>query len=464
MSGRTGFPAIKYRLLFFVSLIALTHVPTLADPPYVNCSSSGNNTVSDTDIKFQTVRNDLFRILSSKASISWFYNTTVGGDNDHQLYGNFLCLGHFSPTKCQDCVTRAAQDINEPCRTRKQAIVWEEDCQLRYSDEPFFGTMDDGALNLHFWNKKNVTDLHLFRHVVKKLMSNLTEEAAFGSARNMLSVGHTDNNSYIETVHGLAQCTTDLSADKCRRCLRIALDQILRCCYFYRGARVYSKSCYLRYELYDFLGTDNPNSPPSQRSRRNVFVAVFVAILVIGIVILGICLYYLVLRKTKHQELSRCITPSGTSREAEFVYRNIQGEDQMKPRDFPLISFLDILTATDNFSESNKLGKGGYGPVFKAWQFWSEGRSLELLDQLLTEESCDTVEFLRHIQVGLLCAQKDPTVRPNMSSVVVMLGSQSLVLPQPQLPAVSVGRFVVPSEQTLDHSQNGLTISAIHPR
>ncbi|KAI3898551.1 hypothetical protein MKX03_021161 [Papaver bracteatum] len=482
MSGGTGFPEM-YRLLFFASLLALTHVPTtLADPPYVNCSSSGNNTVSDTDIKFQTLRNDLFRILSSKASISWFYNTTVGGDNDHQLYGNFLCLGHFSPTKCQDCVTRAAQNINETCRTRKKAIVWEEDCQLRYSDEPFFGTMDDGALNLQLWNKKNVTGQHLFRRVVKKLMSNLTEEAAFGSARNMSSVGHTDNNSYTDTVHGLAQCTTDLSASNCSRCLQIALDQILKCCYFYRGARVYSKSCYLRYELYDFLGTDNPNSPPSKKiagSRRNVFVAVFVAILVIGIVILGIFLYYLVLRKTKHQELSRFITPSGTSREAEFVYRNTQGEDQMKPRDFPLISFLDILTATDNFSESNKLGQEiitgkknsgfhltGLAPslIAYAWQLWSEGRSLELLDQLLTEESCNTVEFLRHIQVGLLCVQKDPTVRPNMSSVVVMLGSQSLVLPQPQVPAVSVGRFIVPSEQSLDHSQNGLTISAIHPR
>ncbi|KAI3898553.1 hypothetical protein MKX03_021163 [Papaver bracteatum] len=94
-----------------------------------------------------------------------------------------------------------------------------------------------------------------------------------------------------------------------------------------------------------------------------------------------------------------------------------------------------------------------------AWQFWSEGRSSELLDPLLTEETCNTVEFLRHIQIGLLCVQKNPTVRPNMSSVVVMLGSQSLLIPQPQQrAAVSAGRFIVPSEQSLE-SQNGFTIS-----
>ena len=31
----------------------------------------------------------------------------------------------------------------------------------------------------------------------------------------------------------------------------------------------------------------------------------------------------------------------------------------------PFYTFGSILAATDNFSESNKLGRGGYGPVYK---------------------------------------------------------------------------------------------------
>lgn len=33
--------------------------------------------------------------------------------------------------------------------------------------------------------------------------------------------------------------------------------------------------------------------------------------------------------------------------------------------DLPLVDFKRIVDATDNFSQDNKLGEGGYGPVYK---------------------------------------------------------------------------------------------------
>jgi len=33
--------------------------------------------------------------------------------------------------------------------------------------------------------------------------------------------------------------------------------------------------------------------------------------------------------------------------------------------EFPFINFNDIIAATDNFSDSNMLGKGGFGKVYK---------------------------------------------------------------------------------------------------
>jgi len=63
---------------------------------------------------------------------------------------------------------------------------------------------------------------------------------------------------------------------------------------------------------------------------------------------------------------------------------------------------------------------------------WSEGRALELLDEVLGEQ-CSTSEVLRCIQVGLLCVQQRPKDRPDMSSVVLMLNGDK-VLPKPKVP------------------------------
>lgn len=37
----------------------------------------------------------------------------------------------------------------------------------------------------------------------------------------------------------------------------------------------------------------------------------------------------------------------------------------LDPQEFPFIEMEIIAEATDNFSELNKLGEGGFGPVFK---------------------------------------------------------------------------------------------------
>lgn len=44
-------------------------------------------------------------------------------------------------------------------------------------------------------------------------------------------------------------------------------------------------------------------------------------------------------------------------------------------------------------------------------------------------------EVLRCIHVGLLCVQGDPAVRPVMSSVVTMLGSDTATIQAPSKPA-----------------------------
>ena len=40
-------------------------------------------------------------------------------------------------------------------------------------------------------------------------------------------------------------------------------------------------------------------------------------------------------------------------------------EDDKKGIDVPFFDLEDILAATDHFSDANKLGQGGFGPVYK---------------------------------------------------------------------------------------------------
>ncbi|XP_056158654.1 cysteine-rich receptor-like protein kinase 10 isoform X1 [Syzygium oleosum] len=102
-----------------------------------------------------------------------------------------------------------------------------------------------------------------------------------------------------------------------------------------------------------------------------------------------------------------------------------------------------------------------------AWKLWSEGRGLELVDPLI-KESCDEVEVLKCIHIGLLCVQEDPVDRPAMSLVVHILGGDTITLNPPSQPAFSVGRdvkklyCVVPSQETF--TINDVSVSDVSPR
>lgn len=49
----------------------------------------------------------------------------------------------------------------------------------------------------------------------------------------------------------------------------------------------------------------------------------------------------------------------------EFIDSDQFKEDDKTDIDVPFFDLKSILVATENFSEANKLGKGGFGPVYK---------------------------------------------------------------------------------------------------
>ncbi|KAI3437339.1 Protein kinase domain-containing protein [Psidium guajava] len=101
------------------------------------------------------------------------------------------------------------------------------------------------------------------------------------------------------------------------------------------------------------------------------------------------------------------------------------------------VLLLEILSGRKCSSVFNN-NEHGQSLLSNAWLLWNEGKGTELVDANLIG-SCPSNEALRLIHISLLCVQEDPNFRPTMSTVTLMLGSES-DLPHPKSPPFSVGR------------------------
>lgn len=76
----------------------------------------------------------------------------------------------------------------------------------------------------------------------------------------------------------------------------------------------------------------------------------------------------------------------------------------------------------------------------QAWRLYNEERSMDLLDPSVKESAID-YQVKRAIHMGLLCVQKSSDKRPNMSFVVMMLGS-TIPLADPNEPGFFIDRDI----------------------
>ncbi|XP_059438375.1 cysteine-rich receptor-like protein kinase 10 [Corylus avellana] len=105
-----------------------------------------------------------------------------------------------------------------------------------------------------------------------------------------------------------------------------------------------------------------------------------------------------------------------------------------------------------------------------AWRNWREGTTSNLIDPTLMKSGPIT-EMMRCIHIGLLCVQQNVADRPEMTSIVLMLNSDSVALPVPTQPASFMQSNVqsATSLQVLDINCGGITncevsISELYPR
>jgi len=235
-------------LLLCSSLLATT--ANADNPTAESCPSDTNYTRGSA---FQANLDALLSSLPATAAAAptGFATNTTGTSPDQAAYGLAQCRADVIDTSgCRTCLDGTAQDVAAgKCAGQKKAVLVYDNCLLRLSDERFFGAVDMSPV-AYLSNSQNATQPEQFTPRLGALMSNLTKKAALESPR-MFAVGSAAVTPFVN-IYGMAQCTRDLTADDCNRCLVNAVSSIPSCCSGMKGGQLIYASCSIRFEVEPF--------------------------------------------------------------------------------------------------------------------------------------------------------------------------------------------------------------------
>ncbi|KAH7522823.1 hypothetical protein ACOSP7_002591 [Xanthoceras sorbifolium] len=246
MSSSSRFSSSLYLLAFAFLLIQTVYG---ADPLFHFCSSPENFTANG---PYEANLNKLVGYLYYQAPPTGFGKGALG-EKPNQANGLALCRGDVSSSDCKTCVADASSEIRKRCPYNKAAIIWYDNCLFKYSDEEFFGQIDNRN-KFYMWNVKVVSEPEAFNKNTKELLSQLAKEAQ--AASKLYAVGEAKLGE-SKKLYGLAQCTRDLSSYDCKKCLDGIIGELPSCCDGKEGGRVVSGSCNFRYEIYPFVNADD---------------------------------------------------------------------------------------------------------------------------------------------------------------------------------------------------------------
>ncbi|KDP20815.1 hypothetical protein JCGZ_21286 [Jatropha curcas] len=345
MASLTILLSCSYLLLRLVSLAN-------AQPdflfPFCN-NGRGNYT---TNSLYKRNLDNLLSSLASNTEIdNGFYNLSVGEAPD-QVSAIGLCRGDVGLEDCRGCISNATSKILQICPNQKEAFGVYDFCTLRYSNRSIFGVME-GSPVFRIWNTNNASDVNRFTQALQTLLSRLRSETASGNSTRKFAIGN--ENAGFENVFGLTECSPDLSSQECDDCLAQAIRDIPGCCAGSLGAQIIKPSCNVRFDNRFFYQLPSPSSPavplppPSEGKKSNkartvIIIVVPTVSVVVLLAIIIFCIFFRTRRKPNEK--------------AETV-------DDIETAESLQLDFETVKAATNNFSDENKLGQGGFGAVYK---------------------------------------------------------------------------------------------------
>ncbi|XP_040250881.1 cysteine-rich receptor-like protein kinase 10 isoform X1 [Aegilops tauschii subsp. strangulata] len=349
---------------------------------------------------------------NASSSLQQFAAATVGQAPD-AVHALALCRGDFAnDTACADCVAASFQGAQQTCPNDEAATVYYDyddvnnqrpGCVLGFSGDsdflsPAAGLTENGTL-FEAWNPGNISaDATITAADVHKLLTVTAQDSAADTARRY----STAVMDAVPTLYSLAQCTPDLSAGDCLVCLQRLIGMVNATTSVRQGGRIFVLRCNIRFETFMFFDQPmrriNPSSitqaPPT--GKNTGIKRWIIAICVSSAVALAAFCFMVYCRCLRGRIRKRGLRERRTNKLHGGDHELVWDMETGMLSGFSFFEFDQIQEATGNFSEENKLGEGGFGPVYKG--HFVQGMEIAV-KRLASHSGQGLVEFKNEVQL-----------------------------------------------------------------
>ncbi|XP_037473718.1 cysteine-rich receptor-like protein kinase 6 [Triticum dicoccoides] len=387
-----------------LAVLLLAHGGHVAGEPWPLCGDGGE---FDDKSQYQANLNLAAAALPKNASASPnLFATAEAGAVPEKVTALALCRGDASSRACSSCLVNAFANLQNVCPGSKDAVIYYDACMLRYSDVQFLSADDSGPMGLDLSitvrNSGNATsEPGRYQRTVATLLNATADYAAYNSTRRY-ATGQADLDREFPKVYSWAQCTPDLTPGRCRDCLAQILAQLPLQFTDSIGGRLLAPRCSFRYETKPFMNGPVivklparsgapapavvPMAPASATSEGRKYSApgMVLIILLPTIATINLVAWLFTLRRRRRQAFTKAKQPDQNYSIDEA--QDIESVESM------LIDISTLRAATKDFAENNKLGEGGFGPVFKGTLLNGD----EIAVKRLSKSSTQGVEELKN--------------------------------------------------------------------
>ncbi|CAN6360839.1 unnamed protein product [Urochloa humidicola] len=328
------------------------------DPIGTYCSTTGNYTI---DSPYQVNLASLMDDLRSGGTANGGFNDSAAGQAPDAVFGLIMCYADHNMTECQNCLQTATSKVQLICPYSREMKAFNEICVIRYSNKSFSVADLTDQHWVTFPDSNLVTNLSTMDSVWS-FLSSLAREAAFSKSKLRFANGsalYSDSQGTSQVMYGLAQCTRDLNASECTRCLTAFISQLP----YATSGGLKGYSCFVAYRIGEDLGiTISPGTAadpsPSPHPKGGLVAGVTVGsgafLMCSGIMVWFILRHHSLKAREHIDDLFA----------DEDVLKGESFEEGTGPRRF---RYSELATATSCFSDEDKLGEGGFGSVYKGY-------------------------------------------------------------------------------------------------